>query len=65
MIKKITGTDFSINVKLKNGKYFENMDIHTQTIDEEGRTLGFWIKDVYRMYPLSEVEYFELIKINQ
>lgn len=61
MIKDPKTEDFSINVKLKTGEFFENKDVTNAPMGEHERWISFWENGRIRAYPYQDVEYYELI----
>lgn len=50
-----------INVKLKSGELFEGKDMTNQPMGEHERWVSFWHDDRIRVYPMRDIEYWELI----
>jgi hypothetical protein len=61
MIKDLDCTDIQLTVKLKNGELFENKDVPPSPFGEHEKVVSFWHEDVLRSYPMSSVEYVEII----
>lgn len=61
MIRELKTKEFSINVKLKSGAFFENRDIPNSPFGEYERMVSFWHNDKLRVYSIEEVEFCELI----
>lgn len=53
--------NMKINVTLKDGNFFRNKDIPPQPFGNHERMVSFWLGDVLRSYPMSEVEYVEFV----
>ena len=52
---------FTINVKLKTGEFFTDKDIPNNPNGDQERMISFWHEDKLRVYPLENVEYYELV----
>jgi len=61
MIRIPETTEFSINVKLKSGDLFKNKDVTDNPFGDYEKIVSFWEGDKIRVYPLQDVEYYELI----
>lgn len=53
--------NLTINVTLKDGTQFHGMDITSNPFGQHERAVSFWVGDVIRMYPMSEVAFIELV----
>jgi hypothetical protein len=53
--------NLKLNVTLKDGTKFEGMDTTGSPFGQHERAVSFWIGDVIRMYPLTEVAFVELV----
>lgn len=56
--------NLTINVTLKDGTEFHGMDVTSNPFGQHERVVSFWVGDVLRMYPMSEVAFVELVPYN-
>lgn len=61
MIRNADSNNLSINVKLKTGELFENKDIPSSPYGQHETIVSFWKGAVIRVYPLVDIEYYELV----
>lgn len=61
MIRDAEKDNLTINVFLKNGRIFLEHDIPPNPLGDNDQFVAFWFGDVIRVYPMSEVAYFELV----
>jgi hypothetical protein len=62
MIREPSNMDnLTINVMLRDGTKFHGMDVTSNPFGQHERVVSFWFGDVIRMYPMSEVEFVELV----
>jgi hypothetical protein len=61
MIRDTDSNNFTINIKLKTGELFENKDIPSSPCGQHETIVSFWIGAVIRVYPLVDIEYYELV----
>lgn len=52
---------FKMNIRLKSGMYFEGMNISNEPLASSDYIVSFWYEGAIRIYPLQDVEYYELI----
>jgi len=57
----VTGSEnLVMNVKLKNGQFFERCDIPERPFGENEQVVAVWLDGKIRMFPLRDVEFCEL-----
>lgn len=62
MVRELSSMQsLTINVTLKDGTLFHGMDIPSNPFGQHERVVSFWVGDVIRMYPMSEVAFVELV----
>lgn len=49
-----------VTVKLKTGHIFRDKDITSGFSGNTERVISFWHNDSVRVYPLQDIEYYEL-----
>ncbi len=54
-----------INVYLKSGETFIDKDIPANLMGNNDQIISFWYGNILRLYPLSEVKYFEYTFSNE
>lgn len=58
-------TKVVINVFLKDGTSFLGKDISSKPFGDHDRVVSFWEGNVFMVYPLTEVERFELVFLGE
>lgn len=58
-------TNIVINVFLKDGTIFLGKDVTSKPFGDHDRFVSFWEGNVIMVYPLTEVERFELVFLGE
>jgi hypothetical protein len=61
MVKDPDSSNLTINVKLKTGELFENKDMPSNPLGNHETIVSFWVGNVIRVYPLTNIEYYEFV----
>lgn len=61
MLRMPKTDEFKLNVFLKDGSSFLGKDLPQRPFGEREVVVAFWHEDKIRMYPMTAVEYVELV----
>ena len=53
--------DWLLNVTLKDGTEFHRMNITSNPFGDHERVVSFWVGNVIRVYPMSQIAFVELV----